>query len=142
LQGNRHSNSDFRQIQSQEFRRFLLSINHLGIIHGRLKSKSSDKPQLPWRPFKDRPTGIWIDETVQRKETAEPEGIEALFRNQIPKDAKFRTLKAPHHDRRQEAAEGRQRALPDVYPKPVPDRFPRLVSRPPVLRLHRQLLRQ
>jgi hypothetical protein len=58
-----------------------------------LKSSSS-KPQLPWRPFKDRPTGIWIDETVARiKETAQPEGIESLYRNHIPKSARFRTLK-------------------------------------------------
>ena len=63
-------------------------------VSSTIKRKSSDKPQLPWRPFKDRPTGIWIEETVQRiKQTAEPEGIESLFRNQIPVDAKFRTLK-------------------------------------------------
>lgn len=54
--------------------------------------KSKNKPQLPWRPFKDRPTGIWIDETVERiKQTAQPETIESLFRNHIPKDTKFRT---------------------------------------------------
>jgi hypothetical protein len=62
-------------------------------VSSTVKSKTTDKPQLPWRPFKDRPTGIWIDETAQRiKQTAEPEGIESLFRNQISKDAKFRTL--------------------------------------------------
>jgi hypothetical protein len=59
-----------------------------------IKGKTSDKTPLPWRPFRDRPIGIWIDETVQRiKQTAMPEAIESLYRNHIPKDAKFRTLK-------------------------------------------------
>jgi hypothetical protein len=50
--------------------------------------------ELPWRPFNDRPTGIWIDETGARiKETAQPELIESLYRNHIPKDARFRVLK-------------------------------------------------
>ncbi|MFQ3456941.1 hypothetical protein PMN64_27025 [Bradyrhizobium sp. UFLA01-814] len=54
----------------------------------------SSKPELPWRPFADRPTGIWIDETVERiKQTAQPELIESLYRNQIPKNARFRVLK-------------------------------------------------
>jgi hypothetical protein len=58
-----------------------------------VKSSSSDT-KLPWRPFYDRPTGIWIDETVARiKETAQPELIESLYRNPIPKDARFRVLK-------------------------------------------------
>ncbi|SFM85380.1 hypothetical protein SAMN05216573_1053 [Bradyrhizobium sp. Rc3b] len=44
--------------------------------------------------FKARPTGIWIDETVARiKETAQPELIESLFRNRIPKDARFLVLR-------------------------------------------------
>jgi hypothetical protein len=61
-------------------------------VSSTFKRKTTDKPQLPWRPFKDRPSGIWIDQTVRRiKETSEPEGIESLFRNQIPNDAKFRT---------------------------------------------------
>src|SRR5258708_261358 len=92
-------------------------------VSSTVKRRTTDKPQLPWRPFKDRPTGIWINETVQRiKQTAEPEGIESLFRNQIPKDAKFRTLKHLI------TIEGRQCALSDVHAEPIPDRLPRLVS--------------
>jgi hypothetical protein len=81
---------------------------------------SSSKSELPWRPFKDRPTGIWIDETVARiKETAQPEGIESLFRNQIPKDAKFRTLKHLI------AIDGKKRPEGDNAPCPMctPNRF-------------------
>ncbi|WP_156434887.1 hypothetical protein [Bradyrhizobium lablabi] len=56
--------------------------------------KSSETELLPWRPFNDRPTGIWIEETVARiKGTAQPELIESLYRNPIPKDARFRVLK-------------------------------------------------
>lgn len=59
-----------------------------------VKSSSSDTNLLPWRPFNDRPLGIWIDETVARiKETAQPELIESLYRNHIPKSARFRVLK-------------------------------------------------
>lgn len=59
-----------------------------------VKGSSTDTKSLPWRPFNDRPTGIWIDETVERiKETAQPELIESLYRNPIPKDSKFRVLK-------------------------------------------------
>ncbi len=50
--------------------------------------------ELPWRPFKERPSGLWIDETAARiKETAQPELIESLYRNRIPKDARFRVLR-------------------------------------------------
>jgi hypothetical protein len=63
-------------------------------VSSAVKRQTTDKLQLPWRPFRDRPSGIWIDETVRQiKENAEPERIESLFRNQIPKVAKFRTLK-------------------------------------------------
>lgn len=57
--------------------------------------KGSEVKQLPWRPFKDRPTGMWVDETAERiKETAQPELIESLYRNHdIPKDSQFRTLR-------------------------------------------------
>lgn len=59
-----------------------------------VKGSSTDTKLLPWRPFKDRPTGYWIDETVTRiKETAQPELIDSLYRNHIPKDARFRVLK-------------------------------------------------
>src|SRR6476660_3047696 len=58
------------------------------------KSSSSKVKLLPWRPFKDRPTGIWVDETVARiYETAQPELIESLYRNHIPKDSRFRVLR-------------------------------------------------
>jgi hypothetical protein len=83
-------------------------------------NSSSSKPELPWRPFKDRPTGIWIDETVQRiKQTAVPEDIESLFRNQIPKDAKFRTLKHLI------TIDGKKRPKGDHAPCPMctPNRF-------------------
>jgi hypothetical protein len=89
-------------------------------VSSTVKSKTSDKPQLPWRPFKDRPTGIWIDETVRRiKETAAPEDIESLYRNQIPKNAKFRTLKHLI------TIDGKKRSKGDNCPCPMctPNRF-------------------
>ncbi|QND70217.1 hypothetical protein [Tardiphaga robiniae] len=85
-----------------------------------VKRKSSDQQQLPWRPFKDRPSGIWIDETVARiKETAQPELIDSLFRNHIPKDAKFRVLKHLI------TVDGRKRPEADNCPCPMctPNRF-------------------
>jgi hypothetical protein len=89
-------------------------------VSSSVKRKTTEKSQLPWRPFKDRPTGIWIDETVQRiKDTAEPEGIVSLFRNQIPKDAKFRTLKHLI------TIDGKKRPKGDNAPCPMctPNRF-------------------
>jgi hypothetical protein len=89
-------------------------------VSSAVKRKTTDKLQLPWRPFKDRPSGIWIDQTVRRiKETAEPEGIESLFRNQIPKDAKFRTLKHLI------TMDGKKRPKSDNAPCPMctPNRF-------------------
>src|ERR1700730_1326666 len=89
-------------------------------VSSTVKRKTIDKPQLPWRPFKDRPAGIWIDATAQRiKETAEPERIESLFRNQIPKDAKFRTLKHLI------TIDGKKRPKGDNAPCPMcpPNRF-------------------
>lgn len=88
-------------------------------VSSTVKRKSSDQ-QLPWRQFKDRPTGIWIDETVARiKETAQPELIDSLFRNHIPKDAKFRVLKHLI------TVDGRKRPEGDNCPCPMctPNRF-------------------
>ncbi|MCP1848399.1 MULTISPECIES: hypothetical protein [unclassified Bradyrhizobium] len=82
--------------------------------------KSSETKLLPWRPFRDRPTGIWIDETVARiKETAQPELIESLYRNQLPKDAKFRVL------RHLITVDGKKRPEADNCPCPMctPNRF-------------------
>jgi hypothetical protein len=36
LQENRRPSPDFRRIQLQEFRQFLLAVNRFGIFHGRL----------------------------------------------------------------------------------------------------------
>lgn len=56
--------------------------------------KGSEIKVLPWRTFKDRPLGTWVDETVERiKETARPELIESLYRNRIPRDAKFKKFR-------------------------------------------------
>jgi hypothetical protein len=85
-----------------------------------VNSSSSSKPELPWRPFRDRPTGVWIDETVARiKETAQPELIESLYRNHIPKDARFRVLKHLI------TVEGTKRPEGDHCPCPMctPNRF-------------------
>lgn len=87
-----------------------------------VKSSVSDADfkSLPWRPFQDRPTGIWIDETVARiKETAQPELIESLYRNQIPKNARFRVL------RHLITIEGTKRPRGDSCPCPMctPNRF-------------------
>jgi hypothetical protein len=82
--------------------------------------RKTDTPTLPWRQFKDRPIQIWIDETVQRiKETAAPEEIESLYRNQIPKYAKFRTLK------HLVTIDGKKRPKGDNCPCPMctPNRF-------------------
>jgi hypothetical protein len=84
-----------------------------------VKSSSADT-NLPWRPFNDRPTGIWIDETVARiKETAQPELIESLYRNRIPKDSKFRVL------RHLITVDGAKRPEGDSCPCPMctPNRF-------------------
>lgn len=89
-------------------------------VSSTVKRKTTEKPQLPWRPFKDRPTGIWIDETVARiKETAQPELIESLFRNYIPKDSRFRVLKHLI------TVEGTKRPEGDNCPCPMctPNRF-------------------
>jgi hypothetical protein len=83
--------------------------------------KGSEVKLLPWRPFKDRPLGIWVDETVERiKETAQPELIESLYRNHdIPKGARFRTL------RHLIAVTGTKRPKGDSCPCPMctPNRF-------------------
>jgi hypothetical protein len=88
-------------------------------VSSTLKRKT-DSTTLPWRQFKDRPTQIWIDETVQRiKESSVPEGIDSLYRNQIPKDAKFRTLKHLI------TIDGKKRPKGDNCPCPMctPNRF-------------------
>ncbi|WP_440639447.1 hypothetical protein ACSHT2_34065 [Bradyrhizobium sp. PUT101] len=85
-----------------------------------VKSSSSETKQLPWRPFNDRPTGIWIDETVARiKETAQPELIESLYRNPLPKNATFRVL------RHLITVDGTKRPEGDNCPCPMctPNRF-------------------
>ncbi|MCS3451536.1 MULTISPECIES: hypothetical protein [Bradyrhizobium] len=82
--------------------------------------KGSEVKTLPWRTFKDRPSGVWIDETVARiKETAQPELIESLYRNQIPKDARFRVL------RHLITIDGTKRPEADHCPCPMctPNRF-------------------
>ena len=54
-----------------------------------VKSKT-EKPTLPFRQFKDRPTAVFVDSIMkQLRETAQPELIEGLFRNPIPKDVEF-----------------------------------------------------
>lgn len=81
---------------------------------------SSETKQLPWRPFIDRPTGIWIDETVERiKQTAQPELIESLYRNPIPKNSTFRVL------RHLITVDGTKRPEGDNCPCPMctPNRF-------------------
>jgi hypothetical protein len=48
---------------------------------------------LPYRRFRDWPTSIFIEEVVTHlKATGQPETMEALNRNKIPKDVKFRIL--------------------------------------------------
>lgn len=83
-------------------------------------SSSTNIKLLPWRPFSERPTGIWIDETVARiKNTAQPELIESLYRNPIPKDARFRVL------RHLVTVDGKKRPAGDHCPCPMctPNRF-------------------
>ncbi len=85
-----------------------------------VKSSSSITNPLPWRPFNDRPTGIWIDETVEQiKATAQPEFIESLYRNPIPKNARFRVL------RHLITVDGTKRPKDDNCPCPMctPNRF-------------------
>jgi hypothetical protein len=58
-----------------------------------VKSKA-EKSTLPFRQFKDRPTAVFVDSIMtQLRETAQPELIEDLFRNAIPKDVKFFTIR-------------------------------------------------
>ncbi|WP_338830691.1 hypothetical protein [Bradyrhizobium sp. 27S5] len=83
-------------------------------------TKGSEVKVLPWRTFKDRPSGIWIEETVaQITETGQPELIESLYRNSIPKDAKFRKL------RQLITVNGTRRPDGDLCPCPMcaPNRF-------------------
>lgn len=55
----------------------------------------ASEKQLPWRRFKDRPTNIWIEETVRQiKETGYPEWVDSLNRNRIPKNSAFFILKS------------------------------------------------
>jgi hypothetical protein len=62
-------------------------------------SQSSDL--LPWRPCKDRPTSFFIEEVLQHlKKTAQPETMPGLYRNPIPKDANFYTIRKITLDRR------------------------------------------
>ncbi|MBR1155185.1 hypothetical protein [Bradyrhizobium sp. JYMT SZCCT0428] len=82
--------------------------------------QSSETKLLPWRPFSDRPTGIWINETVALiKQTGQPELIKSLQRNPIPKDAKFWVL------RHLITVDGTKRPDGDNCPCPVctPNRF-------------------
>jgi hypothetical protein len=98
------------------------SVDRLGRSLTELRGVKSSRAEtnLPWRPFNDRPTGIWIDETVARiKQTAQPELIESLQRNRIPKDAKFRVL------RHLITVDGTKRPESDSCPCPMctPNRF-------------------
>ncbi|MGM4991282.1 hypothetical protein [Tardiphaga sp. 841_E9_N1_2] len=89
-------------------------------VSSTVKRKSSGQRPLPWRPFRDRPSGIWIDETVTRiKETAQPELIDSLFRNQISKHSRFNVL------RHLITVDGKKRPEGDSCPCPMctPNRF-------------------
>jgi hypothetical protein len=74
---------------------------------------------LPYRQFKERPTSIFIDHVTARlRETELPEDIPELFRNRIPKDAKFFIIKKIDID-------GKKRPEGDQAPCPMctPNRF-------------------
>jgi hypothetical protein len=47
LQENRGSGPNFRQIQLQQFRRFLLTLKHFGIFHGRRPTRQVDDSYSP-----------------------------------------------------------------------------------------------
>jgi hypothetical protein len=48
----------------------------------------------PYRPFRSRPSGVYIQAVVDRlKETGEPEKIVGLYRGKIDRDARFRILR-------------------------------------------------
>jgi len=55
---------------------------------------SGAKPTVPWMKIVGWPSGQYIDEVLLHlKETAQPETLPSLFRNQIPKDEEFRIMK-------------------------------------------------
>src|ERR1700730_10978072 len=81
---------------------------------------SGQLDSLPWRQFKDRPTTIWIDEMVAAiKASAVPEWQESLFRNRIPKSARFFILKAEVTINQGKRPMGDRAPLPDVFHQQV-----------------------
>jgi hypothetical protein len=79
-----------------------------------------ERPQLPWRPFPDRPLGMFVEIVLQHlKDTAQPESMESLYRNPIPKDIEFNIIK------KDIVLDGRKRPEGDNAPCPMctPNRF-------------------
>lgn len=63
-------------------------------------AKTDTTTQPAHRVFKDRPSGIFIDEFAAHvKETGEPETFKGLFRGKIPRDAEFKRLRPFSIDR-------------------------------------------
>jgi hypothetical protein len=82
-------------------------------------SKRPANPILPYRPFSDRPTGIFVEDIIEQlKEHASPERIDSLYRNPIPKNAEFFILRPITLD-------GKKRPDGDHAPCPMctPNRF-------------------
>jgi hypothetical protein len=78
------------------------------------------KPTLPWRPFREWPPGPFVESVLQHlKDTAQPETMPSLFRNQISKNEEFRII------RKDITLDGTKRPEGDNAPCPMctPNKF-------------------
>lgn len=79
-----------------------------------------NKQLVSWRPFPERPLGMFVESVIQHlKDTAQPETMEALYRNPIPKDVEFYIIK------KDIVLDGRKRPEGDNAPCPMctPNKF-------------------
>jgi hypothetical protein len=81
--------------------------------------ESSEYQELPYQPVLDWPTNFFIDQVLAHlRETGRPETCNLLFRNRLPKTAKFRIVRKIHLDQR-------KRPERDLAPCPMcsPNKF-------------------
>jgi hypothetical protein len=63
--------------------------------------QSLEVKELPFRPVRDWPTSVFIDEVVAHlKTTAQPETCDLLYRNKLPRTTKFRKVRPVELDQR------------------------------------------
>lgn len=70
-------------------------------VNGGLVSDPNQPDAPPYRPFRDRPSGVFIQMVADRiKETGQPEIIAGLYRGKIDRAANFRILRRIHINRK------------------------------------------